>query len=142
MKKLFGMIAALAMSVTCLTACGSSEDAFVGKWECKEMNMEGMTISDEFMGIPVAVMAQMELKDDKTGTVSSVGEEAESFEWEVKDDDTIIATLDGEEVEFKKDGDLITMEIDGAKTVLTKVDKFTEFDASALEDLGDVPDIE
>lgn len=140
MKKLFGMIAALAMSVTCLTACGGgSEDAFVGKWECKEMKMEGMTISDEFMGIPVAAMIQVEFKDDKTGVATAMGEEEGKFDWEA-DGDKVTVEIDGEKTTFTKDGDLITMtspDDDSQTVVLQKVDNFTEFDASALED-GDL----
>ncbi len=136
MKKLFGMIAALAMSVTCLTACGSSEDAFVGKWECKEMKMEGMTISDEFMGVPVGAMLQVEFKEDKTGVAMAMGEEEGTFEWKA-DDDKVTADIDGEEAVFTKDGDLLTMtppDGEGETVTLKKVDSFTEFDASALED--------
>lgn len=139
MKKLIGMVAALAMSVTCLTACGSdSKDSFVGKWECKEMKSDGMTLTDEFMGIPVASMFQVEFKDDNTGEVTVIGEDTESFEWEA-DGDKVSLDVDGETVEFKKDGDTITASEGSGDTetsfTLVKVDKFTEFDASTLDDV-------
>ena len=144
MKKLIGMVAALAMSVTCLTACGGDgKDVFVGKWECKEMKAEGMTLTDEFMGIPVAAMFQVEFKDDNTGEVMVIGEETENIEWEA-DDDKVSFEVDGESVEFKKDGDTITASEGSGDTettfVLVKVDKFTEFDASSLDDA--IPDQE
>lgn len=135
MKKLIGMAAALAMSVTCLTACGSSEDAFVGKWECKEMKASGVTVTDEVMGVPVAAMFQVEFKDDKTGEVMMMGEENETFDWSAEDD-TASIEIDGETVEFKKDGDMIkaSEESDGEEVsfTLVKVDEFTEYDLSEL----------
>lgn len=137
MKKLIGMVAAIAMSVTCLTACGNSEDDFVGKWECKEMKTEGMTITDDFMGIPVAAMFQIEFKDDKTGTAMTMGEASEDFEW-TADGDTLSAEIDGDTTKFKKDGDTITIseDMDGSEATikLKKVDEFTEFDASSFDE--------
>lgn len=134
MKKLVGLLATLAMSVTCLTACGGSGD-FVGKWECTEMTADGQTIKDEFMGVPVGAMFQVEFKDDNKATINVLGEEAETVDWEA-DGDTVKIKADGEEVEIKKDGDqLVAKEGEGDEETsfkLKKVDKFTEVDLDAL----------
>lgn len=136
MKKIFGMIAALAMSAACLTACGNAEDEFVGKWECTEMKAEGVTITDDFQGIPIGTMIQMEFKDDKTGTITAMGEESQDFTWTV-DGDVVSADIDGEKTEIKKEDDLIVMteDLEGsdATVKLKKVDEFTEFDPSILD---------
>ncbi|MGN0614305.1 MAG: hypothetical protein ACI4JB_10465 [Porcipelethomonas sp.] len=134
MKKLVGILATLAMSVTCLTACGGEGD-FVGKWECTEMTYGGETIEGDYMGVPVGSMFQVEFKDDNTGSIMVVGEDAATFDWKA-DGDTVTITADGEDVEITKDGDqLVAKEGEGDDETsfkLKKVDEFSEFNLDEL----------
>ncbi|MDE6091537.1 MAG: hypothetical protein K2G14_00390, partial [Ruminococcus sp.] len=41
--------------------------AFIGKWECKKMVVEGEETTD-FMGIPVYAVFQLDIKDDNTAS--------------------------------------------------------------------------
>lgn len=143
MKKIIGVLAALAMSVTCLTACGKekneekAEDKFIGKWECTEITADGMTMTGEFMGVPVAAMFQIEFKDAENGSVISVGEDPEEFKWKA-DGDTVKleSEEDDEPVELKKEGDMLVISEKDEESEVTmklkKVDKFTEVDPDAF----------
>ena len=147
MKKLAVLIMAAIIACFTLTACGGSD--FEGKWECKSMSMGGMTIEDNFMGIPLGAMFQMEINSDGTGVLKSgMGEDGEDedsgpqeFTWKEKDGKLVLTAKneDGkdEDIELEFEDDELTMEMEGETVVFGKVDKFTEFDASQFSLGGD-----
>ncbi|SDB28854.1 hypothetical protein SAMN02910317_01410 [Ruminococcaceae bacterium FB2012] len=59
--------------------------SFVGKWQTKEVKINGMTSNSDFekdTGLSVASAFQMEINDDGTGTVKKVRElKEDSIEW-------------------------------------------------------------
>ncbi len=143
MKRIAVMILAAVMVCLCLVSCGGGD--YVGKWELKEMESGGMTLKDEVMGVPVAVMFQFEFKDGGKGTMKQNDEEenSETITWEEKDGGIVVKPADDKkadddgpsELKFKlEDGLLVcTMEEKGqsATIKLTKVDEFTVYDKSS-----------
>ncbi|HOA00232.1 hypothetical protein [Ruminococcus sp.] len=112
--------------------------AYLGKWECKEMIMDGEKM-DNFYGLDAFALYQIELLDDNSGNFFSALEFKESQEytkinWELSDDGTV--TLTGGDFD---DEDPLTMKLEDGKlvmdlseadtefiTYLEKVDEFTE----------------
>lgn len=147
MKKLAVLITAAIIACFTLTACGGSD--FEGKWECKSMSMGGKTIEDNFMGIPLGAMFQMEINSDGTGVLKSgMGDDGEDedsgpqeFTWKEKDGKLVLTAKneDGkdEDIELEYEDEELTMEMEGETVVFGKVDKFTEFDASQFSLGGD-----
>jgi len=130
-KRSMAILLAAVLTCICLVSCGSGD--FEGKWECEEMSVGGMTIKDNFMGIPIAVSMQIELKSDGKGThyKTQNGTVAQNdISWE-KDGSKCKVTVDGKALEFElKSGKLVAEYSESgqtAKVVLKKVDKFTEF---------------
>ena len=138
MKKFAVII--MAVVITCLALVGCGNGGYVGKWELEEMSSGGMTLKDNFMGIPVAIMFQFEFKSDGTGELkqndNGSDEEKSTFKWEEKDGGIVLTPNDGsnETITFKPEGDLIvaSMKENGkdATIKLKKVDEFTTFDTS------------
>ena len=128
------MILAAIMACICLVSCGGGD--YAGKWELYEMSSGGMTFKDSVFGVPVAIMFQFEFKDDGTGTiVQNDDEEKEqnTLTWKEKGDG-ISVTMNGEDVQFNKDGEYLVAEYkeDGKEISmkLVKVDEFTKYDPS------------
>ena len=106
------------------------------------MSSGGMTLKDNFMGIPVAIMFQFEFKSDGTGELkqndSGSDEEKSTFKWEEKDGGIVLTPNDGsnEEMKFTMEGDLLVASMkEGDKDAtikLKKVDEFTTFDTSSF----------
>ena len=139
MKKIAVII--MAVIITCIALVGCGSEGYAGKWELQEMTGSGMTITDNFMGIPLAVVFQREFKDDGTGSLfqnsSGTDQQDTSFKWEEKDGG-IVLTKNGtnEELKFTKEGDLLVTSTSVSGTEysykLKKVDSFTTFDASSF----------
>ena len=127
MKKIISMVLCSAMVLTCFASCGK-ESKYIGRWECESMEAAGTKLSGEVMGVPIAGMMQLEIKDDNTATVTAMGEEQKAT-WELDGDSE-------DKTEFKLEDDKLisTEEEDGVKAeiILVKVDEFTEIDTSAL----------
>ncbi|MBQ7187384.1 MAG: hypothetical protein IJR91_07105 [Ruminococcus sp.] len=140
MKKFAVII--MAVVITCLALVGCGNGGYVGKWELEEMSSGGMTLKDNFMGIPVAIMFQFEFKSDGTGELkqndSGSDEEKSTFKWEEKDGGIVLTPNDGsnEEMKFTMEGDLLVASMkEGDKDAtikLKKVDEFTTFDTSSF----------
>ena len=138
MKKFAVII--MAVVITCLALVGCGSGGYVGKWELEEMSSTGMTLKDNFMGMPIAILFQFEFKSDGTGELkqngNGTGEEKSTFKWEEKDGGIVLTPNDGsaETMNFKMDGDLLvasTKENGKDATIkLKKVDEFTTFDTS------------
>ncbi|SDB05171.1 hypothetical protein SAMN02910317_00188 [Ruminococcaceae bacterium FB2012] len=148
MKKFAVIVLAVVIACFTLVSCGGSN--YVGKWELEEMSSTGMTLKDNFLGIPVAIMFQFEFKDDGTGVMkkndNGTQEKDTTFKWEEKDGGVVLTPAEGSEstetLKFTKDGDLLacTMGENGKDVTIKvkKVDEFTTFDASqfSLGNLG------
>lgn len=134
MKKVLVVVLAMAVACMCLVGCGSGD--FEGKWECESMEMGGMKLEGSFLGVPVAVFMQIELKSGGDGVMheNENGKSTEEkFKWKADGKKCTIETDDKENknIEFElKDGKLVaeyTENGQSAKVTLKKVDKFTEF---------------
>ena len=178
MKRLFCLSTALVCLCACLVGCGSakedskdkgsdtkttaeattaapakSDNAFVGKWQCKELEMEGQKY-DNLWGADAFTIFQIEINEDNTGSFFSFlysgflgSDEPMDITWEKKDDDSIEITVsepeeesttteDGTSIEMetetmtlKKDGDMLILDLSddmsSFKAFLEKVDSFT-----------------
>lgn len=115
-----------------------------GKWECEYMEFAGQKLED-FMGIPVAAMMQLEIKAGGQGVINDASEgkpSEQTFTWEIKGNKLVISAK-GEKIEFEINGDRLVVEKteggQAGKVSLKKVDKFTEFDFEAYKDsMGDL----
>ncbi|MBQ8604720.1 MAG: hypothetical protein IJ410_07760 [Oscillospiraceae bacterium] len=75
MKKFVSLCLAVIVAVS-MTACSSlpaEEKAFIGLWNATHVETDG-----ELISVPSAYCA-MDIKDDKTGTVSVIGETGEAM---------------------------------------------------------------
>lgn len=166
MKKLISLSLAALCLIGCAAGCGKKDDEseskkkenqFIGKWECSEISFGGTTMTD-FMGIPVAAMAQIEIKDGGKMTLTfqlEGDDETTEGTWKEIDEDTIEATpVEGENETIMldyKDGKLIaaspeedaedSLGFGDMSLTFIKVDKFTEFSEEDLKgnlDFGDL----
>lgn len=161
MKKFLCLSTAALCLSACLVSCGNKKDdakkvsPFVGKWQCKEIEMNGEK-TDNFLGADAFTLFQLDVQDGGKGNVTSVllslfSDEITAFDvkWENKGDDAIRieviepetetttsdsgVTFESEPETFllKKDGnDYIVIaedeeEDDDTKMYLEKVDEFT-----------------
>lgn len=138
MKKIPAVILTLAIACLCLVGCGGGD--FEGKWELEELTMSGMTLTDNFFGMPVAVMMQLEVKADGKGVqyANSSGNTKETeCTWKA-DGKTMKWTRESTVIEFKlKDGKLVAEYSEDGQTAsvtLKKVSKFTEFTKEDAKD--------
>ncbi len=173
MKKLISLSLAALCLIGCAAGCGKKDDdsdskkkesKFVGKWECSELKMGGTTMTDLF-GVPLAALAQVELKDGGTMTmISALDEEGATGEgkWKEIDEDTVEITVEAdgesetmtfdyaddklvfsEEAETTEDSEDSDdfMDLGDVSLTFIKVDKFTEFSEDELKgnlDFGDI----
>ncbi len=110
--------------------------AFLGKWECEKMVVEGEEMTD-LMGIPVYAVFQLDIKDDNTASMAdtfaefSDSEEAITYTWGmVSDTEMEIVNEDGDAMLLTIDGDYLVGIEEGfdEQIYLVKVDEFTPFD--------------
>lgn len=118
----------------------AAEGDFIGKWEASKMIADGIYMED-FMGIPLGVMMQLEIKDDYTAVVASTLEDTdvESMTWEYTDNGISILDENGEATScIIMNGELVLYgEEDGAEeqVYFTKVDEFTQMSEEELQAL-------
>ncbi|MCR4795496.1 MAG: hypothetical protein K5898_10095 [Ruminococcus sp.] len=178
MKRLFCLSTALVCLCACLVGCGSakkdskdkssdtkttaeattsapakSDNAFVGKWQCKELEMDGEK-SDKLWGADAFTIFQIEINEDNTGSFHSFlfsgflgSDEPMDITWKKKDDNSIEFTvvepeeestttengasfeIETETMTLKKDGDMLILDLSddtsSFNAFLEKVDSFT-----------------
>ena len=94
MKKVLVFICSV-IAMTVLSSCGQS---YVGKWQSKELKLNGMTVNSDYRsdtGLPAGSAFQMEIREDGTGTIKRVRD------------------LMGDEIEWKDDGGKLMMRYKG-----------------------------
>ena len=126
-KVIAGIVSAIAVVALCLclTACSTG---IVGTYKFSKMSMSqgGISIEikagQEYMGIKVSEDAySLVVKDDNTFELkANMGTSVtEKGTWEEKDGKYIF-TADGESMEVKLDGNVLSFEMDGMKLELKK----------------------
>ena len=110
--------------------------AFLGKWECEKMIIDGEEATD-LMGIPLYAAFQLEIKDDNTAVMgealaeSSGTSETLKYTWGmVSETELEIVDENGSAMLLTIDGDYIIGTEEGfdEEIYLVKVDEFTPFD--------------
>ncbi len=114
----------------------ADKTAFLGKWECTKLVVEGEEMED-LMGLPLYAVFQLEIKEDGTASMAeavaelSESEEAVTYTWGVVSD-TEIAIVDSNDnsMLLTLDGDYLIGTEEGydEQLYLAKVDEFTPFD--------------
>lgn len=114
----------------------ADKTAFLGKWECEKLVVEGEEMTD-LMGLPLYAVFQLEVKEDGTATMAeaaaeiSESEEAVTYTWGVVSD-TEIAIIDANDnaMLLTLEGDYLVGTEEGydEQLYLAKVDEFTPFD--------------
>ena len=117
MKKFAVIVLAVVIACFTLVSCGGSN--YVGKWELEEMSSTGMTLKDNFLGIPVAIMFQFEFKEDGTGALVLFGESMDG-KWEAKSATDATFTYEGQTINMKITDGKLTMEQNGSKLTFVK----------------------
>ena len=123
----------------------SKEEDFVGKWECKKINSDGVVTEGDIYGIPLNIFVQVEIKDDKTGTLSTGIEGSEdavlAFTW-AYDENSLTAEANDESVDestsmsfYFQDGEFIMTFSDGTGMTYYYFDKTDEFEFFTEDDL-------
>ncbi|MDE6797051.1 MAG: hypothetical protein K2J36_03450 [Ruminococcus sp.] len=114
--------------------------AFVGKWECEKLVVEGEEMTD-FMGMPLYAVYQLDIKEDGTAVMGesfnelSDAEVSMTYEWGVISDTEIAIVNDtGDTMRFSYDGTYIIGTEEGfdEQIYFAKVDEFTPFDFEAF----------
>ncbi len=120
----------------------AAEADFIGKWECDCMVSDGSAYSSIF-GVPLYAMFHLEIKEDGTGTLTSIddptNENSESVEikWTFADG-KLSAEADDETlvISINSDGRLVVSDEEEAELLYFKsVTEYTEFDFSSIEDM-------
>jgi hypothetical protein len=138
----------------------NEEGSFVGKWQCKEMEMEGEKV-DNFLGVDAYALFQLEIKEDGTGSVTSVllsmfSDELSSFDikWEKSGDDAIrIEVIEPEETEtttseedadFEVETEVVLLKKDGDSYILVSEDEEeddgSKFYLEKVDEFTPIPD--
>ena len=118
-----------------------AEADFVGKWECTKLIVEGIE-QDNFMGIPLSVMFQIEIKEDHTANMaSSLADETESdnMTWEYSDNKIILTDISNETTDCVISGGelILAEEVQQEQVYFKKVDEFTKMSDEELQALMD-----
>lgn len=138
----------------------NEEGSFVGKWQCKEIEMEGEKV-DNFFGVDAYALFQIEIKEDGTGSVTSVllsmfSDELSSFDikWEKSGDDAIrIEVIEPEETEtttsdsdanFEVETEVVLLKKDGDSYILVSEDEEeddgSKFYLEKVDEFTPIPD--
>ncbi len=116
---------------------------FVGKWECYALDAEG-TCFDAVMGMPLYAVIHIEFYEDNTGALINIddptaaSEEKTPIKWTYEDNKIVVESDDGEKVDcfITTDGYILfDDDTNSEKLYLRKVDEYTEFDFSTLENM-------
>ncbi|MDE6091536.1 MAG: hypothetical protein K2G14_00385 [Ruminococcus sp.] len=109
--------------------------AFLGKWECESMVIDGEELTD-FMGVPIYVMFQFDIKEDGTATTAETElADAVEYTWGmISETEMEIVSDDGTALTFTFEGDKLAGRDDESDDViyLIKVDEFTPFDLESI----------
>ena len=114
--------------------------AFLGKWECEKLIVEGEEMTD-LMGIPLYAVYQLEVKEDGTAVMGeslnelSDAEVSMTYEWGViSDTEMAVINEDGDSMLFKLDGEYMVGTEDGydEQIYFKNVEDFTPFDFEAF----------
>ena len=165
MKRLLCLSAAIVCLTSCLVGCGSKDDSksdssaktstsdsaskdkkdkkeqneFIGKWECKEIEMNGEK-TDNFLGADAFALFQLDIQEGGKGTVTSFllsmfSEDVTPFDikWEKAGDDAIrIEVIEPEETEtttsesgvtFESETSVLLLKKDGSDYILASEDE-------------------
>ena len=116
------------------------KSAFIGKWECEKLVVEGEEMTD-FMGMPLYAVYQLDIKEDGTAIMGeSLNELSDAevtmvYEWGVISENEIAIINDiGDTMRFEYDGTYIIGTEEGYEEEIyfVKVDEFTPFDFEAF----------
>lgn len=114
----------------------ADKTAFLGKWECEKLVVEGEEMTD-LMGIPLYAVYQLEIKEDGTAIMGeslnelSDAEVSMIYEWGVISDNEIaVINDDGDSMVFTLEGEYMVGTEDGydEQIYFVNVDDFTPFD--------------
>ena len=165
MKRLLCLSAAIVCLTSCLVGCGSKDDSksdssaktstsdsaskdkkdkkeqnkFIGKWECKEIEMNGEK-TDNFLGADAFALFQLDIQEGGKGSVTSFllsmfSEDVTPFDikWEKAGDDAIrIEVIEPEETEtttsesgvtFESETSVLLLKKDGSDYILASEDE-------------------
>lgn len=130
----------------------ADKTAFLGKWECEKLVVEGEEMTD-LMGMPLYAVYQLEVKEDGTAVMGeslndiSDAEVAMTYEWGmISDTEMAIINEVGDSMLFTIDGEYMVGTEEGydEQIYFVNVEEFTPFDFEAfmaefqegLEDTG------
>lgn len=123
----------------CVDAVETAAEDYVGKWECSYYEIDGEVFKDEFYGVPLDALFQMEIMDDNTAQFRAGGTDEDAvvtdYTWETDESGCLELYEDGELVSVAqlRNGELYLDE--GVDiTHFRSVEKFTDFDWSSLAD--------
>ena len=108
---------------------------FMGRWEAEEVTMDDGEVHREKLGeYPINVAFRLEMFEDNNAVMSIIGETS-SYEWEPDKKDQLYMWRDYEGFTMKlNDGKLMLDDEKGMKITLKRVEKFTEYDFSAVNE--------
>ncbi len=116
--------------------------AFLGKWECEKIIINGEEMAD-IVGMPVYAVYQYDVMEDGTVGMSDslmeIATEEDNFDYTwgmISETEIEIVSPDGKTVPFTLDGDYL-VDVDsesGMEIYLKKVDEFTSFDYKGFMD--------
>lgn len=121
--------------------------AFLGKWECEKIVVDGEEMAD-LMGMPIYASYQYDIMEDGTAGLSeslmAIMTEADAVEYTwglISEEEIEIAGNNGSVIQFTLDGDYLVSRMSEQNTeiYLKKVDEFTEFDFQAYVDNYEAP---
>lgn len=121
--------------------------AFLGKWECEKIVVDGEEMAD-LMGMPIYASYQYDIMEDGTAGLSeslmAIMTEADAVEYTwglISEEEIEIAGNNGSVIQFALDGDYLVSQMSEQNTevYLKKVDEFTEFDFQAYIDNYEAP---
>lgn len=107
---------------------------FMGKWEAFEVKSDGETYTDKLGDYPINVAFRLELFDNNSSTMAVIGDPM-SYEWAPEKKEQMYMWGDFEGFSVKMEGDTLIIDDEAnLKVKFKKVDKFTDFDFSAVAD--------
>ena len=135
-KALCAAVASLLMA-SCFAGCGDkSEDKksssdFLGKWECQYVSTNNVKM-EQFMGVPISAIAQLEVKNDGTYSITSAVASMNTYNstgsWKAVDSDTIEFNMNNNKgVCDLKGGQLVMNRTESGFTVEMAFSRVTEF---------------
>lgn len=112
-----------------------TEEDFIGKWQCKDMTVNGEKMEDLF-GAPAFTIFQLEFAEDKTGTFSSflsLEPGPADITWDINEDGNITIAYKDDDTDmsdyiFKPEGDMLVLDLsDDFSEFFANMEKVDEF---------------